>query len=309
MQDKPYRARRLKRILRPDSAVGQLAQALRDARQAKGLTQKQAGEVMGFSSSTVQRAEAGEKPPEKYVVDSYVDRLGLNPAHAEQLWAAASRPAGRQRRTLTAAPAPHLVQSRQDLGNALRRACEESGDKPPSMAEMERRADAAYRQDKERFSFLSRSAANRIYNRRQLPTSVRQLRSYLYACEVPERQFRELVAAYLRVKAKEHEEAVAKKRAAQEDRERWSGWEGHERARTVMRAAGLDPAEPPPRSPDAPWSVRCRRCGQVSRVRLTRVARDRAGCPLCSPKAGLIRDRRPITAPRERPGHFDCATC
>ncbi|MFI8515955.1 multiprotein-bridging factor 1 family protein [Streptomyces sp. NPDC085460] len=305
MQDKPYRARRLKWIRRPDSPVGQLAQALRDARQAKGLTQALAAKEMGFSSSTVQRAEAGEKPPEKYVVDRYVERLGLDAAQAEQLWAAASRPAGRQRRTLTPAPAPHLVESEQDLGNALRRACEESGDKPPSMAEMERRAAVAYQEDKEHFAFLSRSAANRIYNRRQLPSSVRQLRSYLYACEVPARQFRELVAAYLRVKAKEHEEAVAKKRAAKEARERWSGWAGRRQAEDALRAAGLDPVEAPPRSPDTPWSARCRRCGHVSRVRLTRVVRDRAGCPLCS----LDRERRLIGPARKRPGHFDCATC
>ncbi|MFJ5788187.1 helix-turn-helix domain-containing protein [Streptomyces hydrogenans] len=309
MKDKPYRARRLKWIVRPNSAVGQLAQALRDARQDKGLTQARAAKEMGVSSSTVQRAEAGAKPPEKYVVDRYVERLGLDAAHAEQLWAAASRPVGRQRRTLTPAPAPHLVESRQDLGNALRRAREESGDKPPSMAKMEQRAAVAYQEDNKHFAFLSRSAANRIYNRRQLPTSVQQLRSYLYACEVPERQFRELVAAYLRVKAKEHEEAVAKKRVAKEDRERWSGWEGHERARTVMRAAGLDPVEPPPRAPGAPWSARCRRCGQVSRVRLTRVVRDREGCPLCSLKTGLVRDRRLIAAARERPLHLGCATC
>ncbi|MER8237379.1 helix-turn-helix domain-containing protein [Streptomyces sp. NPDC094049] len=308
MEDKPYRARRLKWIRRPDSAVGQLAQALRDARQATGLTQNQAAEKMRVSSSTVQRAEAGEKPPEKYVVKGYVDHLSLTAALAEQLWAAASRPAGRQRRTLTPAPAADLVKSRQDLSDVLRRAREENEDKPPSMAEMERRANAAYRRDKEHFSILSRSAANRIYNRRQLPTSVRQLNSYLHACRVPERQFRELVTAYLKVKATEHEEAVARKRAAKEDRERWSGWEGQQRAEAVMRAAGLEPVEPSPRSPSAPWSVRCCRCGQVSRVRLTRVVRDRAGCPLCGQDGGLVRSRRSTAMAQERPDRFDRST-
>jgi hypothetical protein len=42
---------------------------------------------------------------------------------------------------------------------------------------MEQRAAVAYQEDKEHFAFLSRSAANRIYNRRQLPSSVRQLGS------------------------------------------------------------------------------------------------------------------------------------
>ncbi|MGA5065249.1 DUF317 domain-containing protein [Streptomyces exfoliatus] len=65
------------------------------------------------------------------------------------------------------------------------------------------------------------------------------------------------------------------------------------------------PGSPHPRPPSAPWSVRCRRCGQVSRVRLTRVVRDRAGCPL----SGLDRDRRLIAPTRKRPGHFDCAAC
>ncbi|WP_329625937.1 helix-turn-helix transcriptional regulator (plasmid) [Streptomyces sp. NBC_01255] len=294
---------------RPDSALGQLAQALRAARQAKGLTQEQAGEVMDVSSSTVQRAEAGRRAPEKYVVDSYVRRLGLNSDQAEQMWVEASRPAGRQRRTLTPAPAVHLVQHRHDFSDALRRVREESSDQPPSMAAMEERAEAAFRRNKDRFAPLSRSAANRIYNRRQLPSSIRQLCSYLHACHVPERQFRDWIAAYHRVKAKEHEEAVAKKRAAKEAREQWSGWAGRSRAEAVLRAAGLDPVERPPRSPGAPWSARCSRCGQVSRVRLTRVVQERAGCPLCGQDIGHVRDRRPIAVAQERPGRFDCSAC
>ncbi|MFF9431857.1 multiprotein-bridging factor 1 family protein [Streptomyces sp. NPDC014746] len=304
MEDKPHRARRLKRILRPDSAVGELAQALRDARQAKGMTQSQAAKEMAVTSSTVQRAEAGEKPPQDYVVKGYVDHLGLDPARAEELRAAASRATGRKRRTLTSAPAADMVESRRDLGNVLRRSREENEDKPPSMAEMERRADVAYKEDKEHFAPLSRSTANRIYNRRQLPTSVKQLNSYLYACKVPEHQFRKLVAAYNRVKDQEHDAAVAEKRAAKEDQERWSGWEGRKRAEGVMRAAGLDPVEPPPRSSNAPWSARCRRCGQVSRVRLAHVVRDPTGCPLCGPDGGLVRSRRPAVMAQERPDRF-----
>ncbi|MGW6247904.1 helix-turn-helix domain-containing protein [Streptomyces roseolus] len=309
MKDKPRRARCLKRIARPDSAVGQLAQALRDARQDKGLTQAQAAKEMDVTSSTVQRAEAGRKPPGEYVVKGYVDRLGLDPTLAKELWSAASRAAGRQRRTLTSAPAANMVSSRQDLGNVLSRAREENEDKPPSMAEMERRAYTAHTKDKERFAPLSRSTANRIYNRRQLPTSIEQLNSYLYACRVPEHQVQELVAAYLRVKTEESKEKAARKEAAKEERERWRGWEGQKRAEAAIRTVGLDPIEAPPRSSNAPWSVRCRRCGQVSRVRLTRVVRDRAGCPLCSPKSGLVRGRGLIDAGRERPLHFGCATC
>lgn len=261
MGSKRYKPRRLKEVPLPDSAVGQLAQALRAARQAKGLTQEQAGDAMDISSSTVQRAEAGKVAPEKYVVDRYVTRLGLNSVRAEQLWAEANRPAGRRRRVLTPAPAVHLIKTDDDLGGALQRVWQEHDE--PSAPVMERRAEIAHQQDKATFSFLSRSAAWRLSHRRQLPSSVRQLRSYLYACGVPEGRFQIWIEAHQRVKAKQREEAMAKKKAKKEAGRQWRGWEGRSRAEACMRAAGLDPVEAPPRSATAPWSVRCRRCGGV----------------------------------------------
>ncbi|GGZ29009.1 hypothetical protein GCM10010327_69160 [Streptomyces nitrosporeus] len=257
---------------------------------------------MGLSSSTVQRAEAGTSVPKKYVVDQYIARLGLDFDRAQSLWEAARHPGGRPRRVLTPAPALALVKDVSDFGAALMRLWEECDRVSPE--EMQRRAEIAHQRDKTRFKFLSRSAAYRLSRRRQPPSSVQQLRSYLHACGVPERRFGAWIEVYQRVKAKEREEARAKKKEREEARREWA-WEGRSRAEAVMSAAGLDPTEPPPRSSAAPWSARCRRCGKVSRVRLTSVAQGR-GCQICVQKSPLLISSRPVY-PRDRQSDF--STC
>ncbi|MFE7935712.1 helix-turn-helix domain-containing protein, partial [Streptomyces sp. NPDC057456] len=199
------KVRRLKKVPDPDNAVGQLASALRRSRAALGLTQAQAADALDKSTSTVQRAEAGAVPPKKCVVDEYVAKLGLHPEEAERLYEKATRSPGRQRRPLTQAPDPRMVSTTDELGRALARAWEE--DNRPSLQTMEDRVSAVRDADetRKRFAFLSRSAAYRISHRRQLPSSVEQLRAYLYACQVKERRFHIWIKAYHRVKAKEQE--------------------------------------------------------------------------------------------------------
>ncbi|MEV4976752.1 helix-turn-helix transcriptional regulator [Streptomyces scopuliridis] len=232
---KQRKTRRLAPVPEPTLPLGKLALALRDARAAHGLTQGQAAVVIGVSPSTVQRAESGKTLPEHHVVDSYVDKLGLNPDRAEHLRSMATNPVGRRRRTLTPAPAVRLVNTTEDLGNALRRAWEEAD--RPSMQMMERRAESVWQEAKDDYAFLSGSAANRIVNRRQLPTSVKQLRSYLHACRVQESQLRAWIAAYQRVKAREREEAMAKKQTDKEEQKLWLGWQGRQQVALFTSSA------------------------------------------------------------------------
>ncbi|GAA2500420.1 hypothetical protein GCM10010406_41150 [Streptomyces thermolineatus] len=273
------KVRRLKEA--PDTSVGQLACALRRSRGALGLTQAQAADAIERSTSTIQRAEAGKTVPKRYVVDSYVAKLGLDPQEADRLYSQATRPAGRQRRCLTQAPHPRMVSTVDELGNALTRVWEE--DDRPSMKIMEDRVTVVRvdEQKREKYAFLSRSAAYRIVRRRQLPSDVRQLRSYLYACQVQERRFRIWIEAYHRVKAKEREEAVAKKAAEAEERRKWLGQASRKSAVDIMLKAGFIPVETFPGSFTAPWTARCRNCGLVSRFRLSYV-RQGLGCRMCA---------------------------
>ncbi|CAK7288433.1 helix-turn-helix domain-containing protein [Streptomyces misionensis] len=275
------KVRRLKKVPDADSAVGQLADALRRSRAALGLTQAQAADAIGKSTSTVQRAEAGTVAPKKSVVDGYVARLGLDAEEAKQLYEKATRPPGRQRRSLTQAPHPRMVSTRDELGRALARVWEENN--RPSMQKLEDRVQAAREADETRkpFAFLSRSVAYRISHRQQLPSSVEQLRAYLYACQVKESQFRIWIQAYHRVKAKEKEESEARKTADSQERRMWRGWRGKRRANGIMFNAGLFPVEPFPRSVTAPWTAQCVTCGLVSRFRLSAVKQGR-GCPRCA---------------------------
>jgi transcriptional regulator with XRE-family HTH domain len=274
------KVRRLKEVPDGDSAIGQLACALRRSRGALGLTQAQAADAIEKSTSTVQRAEAGVVAPKKCVVDGYVAKLGLDPEDAERLYEKATRPPGRQRRPLTQAPNPRMVSTPDELGRALARAWEE--DNRPSMQTMEDRVVAARDADdsRKRFPFLSRSAAYRISHRQQLPSSVDQLRSYLYACRVKERRFPIWIRAYHRVKEKEQEEAMAKKTTDGEERRTWRRWESHRSATAIMLGAGLHPTEPFPRSATAPWAAQCMTCGLIGRFRLSTVRQGR-GCPRC----------------------------
>ncbi|MET9388613.1 helix-turn-helix transcriptional regulator [Streptomyces sp. NPDC002928] len=280
METRQRKARRLKTVPYPESPSGMLASALREARWAKGLTQKQAADAISVSVSGIQRAESGNGVPEEHVVNGYVGKLGLDAKRAKRLWDKASRPAG-QRRTLTSAPAVRLLNNSDDFADALRRVWEENG--KPSAQTMQSRVEEVWRKAKNEYVFLSRSTANRITNRRQLPTSEKQLRSYLHARRVGESQIRVWLAAYQRVKTREREEALAKRQAEEEEEKQWMGWKGRSRAEQAMTARGLDPLEAFPGSSAAPWPVRCRQCGVVLRVRLAAVIRGQGRCRICQP--------------------------
>ncbi|WEH44012.1 helix-turn-helix transcriptional regulator [Streptomyces sp. AM 2-1-1] len=261
-----------------DNAVGQLACALRRTRAALGITQGQAADIIGTSASTIQRAEAGLAAPQKSVVDGYVAQLGLNAKGATRLFEQATRPFGRQRRSLTQAPHPGMVSTRDELGRALARVWEEGN--RSSMQDLEDRVQAARRDEARKpFVFLSRSAAYRISHRQQLPSGVEQLRAYLYACRIKERQFPVWIQAYHRVKTKDKEEN--KKTSDTEKHGWWRGYRAQSLADTIMLNAGLHPIEPFPRSATAPWTARCAACDQVGRFRLSAVRAGR-GCRWCT---------------------------
>ncbi|MGW3341353.1 helix-turn-helix domain-containing protein [Streptomyces sp. NPDC001009] len=276
------KVRRLKKVPDPGTAVGQLASALRRSRAAQGLTQSQAADAIEVSTSTIQRAEAGRAAPKKTVVDGYIAKLGLDHDEAKRLYERATRSPGRQRRSLTQAPHPRMVSTSDELGRALARVWEEND--CPSMQTLEDRVhDARKANDRRKpYVFLARSVAYRISHRQQLPSGIDQLRAYLYACQVTERRFSVWVQAYHRVKVKEKEESAAKKSAAGEERKRWRGYVGENRAHRIMQNANLIPGEPFPRSVTAPWTATCHTCGLVGRFRVSALIQGRGGCPACA---------------------------
>ncbi|MFC7924748.1 helix-turn-helix domain-containing protein [Streptomyces cinereoruber] len=264
--------------------MGWLAQELRTARHAAGLTQAQAADLLGVSAPAVQRSEAGRRIANKKVVDGYVEELGLDAELAAARWAAARRNT-KARRALTGAPAPRLVSTEDGLSDALVRLWEKA-DRPRPMA-MQQLVEPLYQADKETYAFLSKSAADRIIRKQQLPSKVTQLCSYLAACGVPEARFPVWIRAYARVQEAKRKEAAAAKRAAADKRREWSGWYGRTRADLILVSVGHEPVERFPRSTTASWTVRCTRCGHVSRTRLDDVLHKEFACQNCG-NAGTL---------------------
>jgi transcriptional regulator with XRE-family HTH domain len=264
-------------ILRPDKAKGALALVLRQGRERRGLTRRQTAWHIGCSLSTIQRAEAGERPPSDSVLRGYIRVCGLPAEEVTYKWRRAQRAArGTSRRTLTPAPHPRNVRNRADFSAALRRVREEA-DSPPYRV-IENRSENRWKADPAHFAYLPRSTAWRIAERHALPSSPEHLRSYLAGCDVPERHFLDWITAWKRVREREERAAATQARRTEQLRRDWGS---HARfdAEAVMREAGLVPRDRYP-GPDHPWAAYCKKCKSLSRFLLTSVLLG-TRCPAC----------------------------
>ncbi|SBU92797.1 Helix-turn-helix domain-containing protein [Streptomyces sp. Ncost-T6T-1] len=267
----------------PGTARAALAVFLRKGRSRKGLTYAELSRrTSAYSAATLQRAAGGRSVPSRQVARAYAMACGLDVDETDRLWLEARR-AERSERPGTgrrSVPKPRMMRDLADLGAGLADAHERGG--APSRREMQRRATAAGTR-------LSSSAAQRIVTRRQIPSSREQLVAFLRACEVPERDHAEWERAWSRVRRHHAAELNVSRtlldRQEAEAADSPSGRVTAEQAARLLSAAGYTPAEPY-RGYNAPWTVRCRYCTAVKRIRLSDHADGRAmQCPQCSTEA------------------------
>lgn len=247
---------------------GRLALELRRGRSRRGLTRVQLAERIGYSVSTIQRAESGDARSAWPVVRDIALACELDTGKIEAFWKEARRV--HSRTGLTEAPHPGLIRTSADLAAALRRVWQENGE--PSAREMERRAEGRAQE----FTPLSRSAACRIRQRKQRPTSIRQMCAYLAACGVSDQALSAWKQAWLR--ARRHEK-LADTRGTVRRGEAHLHLRAREEARSIMSNADLKPLDPYPGA-RRPWTAICLQCRQISRFTLNAVKNGRS-CPVC----------------------------
>ncbi|MFE3129879.1 helix-turn-helix domain-containing protein [Streptomyces hydrogenans] len=267
----PGKGRPLSPVANAANSLGKLADHLRAARCKKELSREQLAHQLGYSLATIQRAEGGKTIPSRETLQGYIRVCLIDHAEAEKLWnKAVIHRHGRTARTYTQAPGPELVRTADELGAALARVWEQNG--RPSTREMERRADNRYTETR---APLPRSTAERISRRKSLPGSVKTLRAYLIACEVPEARFPMWIRAWGRIQARRQRARDRARRAAMREIQKQAP-----EAKSRMRQAGLIPLDKF-RGPVAPWSARHITCGTVSRYRFRSVLEGTAHCPVC----------------------------
>ncbi|MBW5485241.1 helix-turn-helix domain-containing protein [Streptomyces bambusae] len=171
------------------SERGHLASQLREFRSAAELTYEQLSLRSGLSPATLKRAAAGKKTPTETTVVKYIEACGgtgTEIAAGMSYW----RRARVAERGLTrrATPSPALIGTEGDLSQALVNVYQADG--APSLREMQRRAGKEW---------LALSSASRIINRQALPTTPDQMRAFLRACNVPEKQQKPWLDAWNRV--------------------------------------------------------------------------------------------------------------
>jgi len=156
----------------------ELAARLRGLRVAAHLTQQRLGQTPGLSRSAVQRCESGSTAPSPEVLRAYIDACRGTDADRRiaQTLRARGRAVHRGRLPLLRAPHPTAIRTRPDLHAALAAAYENAG--------APRLRDFALRVPKGGAP-ISLATACRIVHRQALPSSVRQLETWLSVCGVP----------------------------------------------------------------------------------------------------------------------------
>ncbi|MFG2314758.1 helix-turn-helix domain-containing protein [Streptomyces tendae] len=256
---------------------------LRKGRSRKGLSYAElAQRTSAYSAATLQRAAGGRSVPGRQVARAYATACGLDVDETDRLWLEARREEhsedhATKRRSV---PKPRMMRDPADLGTGLADIHERAG--APSRREMERRARAAR-------ATLSSSAAQRIVSRRQVPSSPEQLVAFLRACDVPERDHAEWLQAWARVRRHRAAELNASRALLDlreaEAAEDPSGRVTAEQAAQLLSSAGYVPAERY-RGYHVPWTVRCRLCTAVKRIRLSDQADGRTRqCTQCDNEA------------------------
>lgn len=168
----------------------------------------------------------------------------------------------------------------------------------PTRGHMERRARAAGRA-------LSGSTAHRLVTRQQIPHTQVQLQTLLLVCDVPLGQWPVWEQAWIRARRTLADESDRKATRLAELEAAALG-DGSARftsdvAIKRLHRTNFEPMEPY-RAFDAPWTVRCRRCGAVRRLRLSDVVATPPSCPECAPWAARRAPNTCLTEPPSTQG-------
>ncbi|MFE2696968.1 helix-turn-helix domain-containing protein [Streptomyces mirabilis] len=262
----------------PVSPLGALARELRKGRKERGISfDTLAEQAQPYSAATLQRAAAGHNLPKREVVRAFAHACKMDLDKADRLWAEAYRARHPGRDANGQVPSPRLVRDVQDLSAALEGLWQASG--APSYRLVAQRARAAGLK-------LSRTSANRMATRRQVPGSRASLEAFLVGCGLPPRARDVWLEAWVRAQLHtdtEHQGDVRETKqikAVIADGKKGDLLQGT--AVRLLRKAGFDPLERY-RSFEAPWTVECLRCAGTFRVRLSDVVVfQRATCVDCS---------------------------
>ncbi|MFB8443622.1 hypothetical protein ACFC7A_31710 [Streptomyces niveus] len=289
-----------KDITHPEKAVGALAVYLRRIRARSGLTYSDMEVHTAISAATLARAASGVTLPTLRVALTY-NRVCRGSGDIRGLWEKARREERgvTQGATATAPPRLDLVGDRADLSRALVETHRLHG--APSLRTMERRAD----EEAKRYgATLSRSTAHRILTRKTLPSSPQQLRIFLNACRVPGASGGYLmwVSAWLR--AEDDYERKHRRRS----QEFLFGPIHAGSAVVMVREAGFYPEEDY-RGFTRPWTVRCRACRTLCRIRLSDTWEEGARCPGCLRIGHSTSLRDLALKPGEAPERRVCPDC
>lgn len=285
------------RIPDANMPVGRLAQSLRTARANAGLTYAQLARRAGYSRATLQRAASGIRVPPPEVVRAYAVACDINPGLVMGLWHQAQMEKVRRASGAHSSDAPRLNMARDeaDLGAVLAGLHERAG--APSLRVMQRRTELAPGTER-----LSRSTLHRIIRRRLIPQTRERMEAYLVACDLAPHKRPAWMEAWKRVRATTENERDRRRRSEQERAQEvdalMSGPRSEEKARRLMRKAGLAPTEKFP-GPRQPWGARCVKCSKWGRFRFAQVLLGEAGCVVC--RAAHLGSPEPPEAAQHQP--------
>ncbi|MET9118843.1 hypothetical protein ABZX38_32210 [Streptomyces longwoodensis] len=151
---------------------------------------------------------------------------------------------------------------------------------------MERKARAAGMQ-------LSRSTANRIAERKQVPGTVACLTAFLVGCGLPERRHSLWVEAWMRAQQQADSIRLASKREVEDLQalvaDSSDGEVSQGTAMRLLRKADLE-AQEPYRGFNRPWTVACLQCAARFRVKLSDVLMGQVTCADCPKVNDRVRE-------------------
>lgn len=246
----------------PASAVGQLAQYLRNGLLRRGLNYREIADDTKYHPTTLQRAADGRTVASWAVVNVFARKCGLDQDEALRLWQAArSERTGRPVPPRTPPVGVEQIASYADLALYLEWIRERAG--------VTYRQIARSTQENGRFRPLPSSTAQRIGARKSRP-SMAQMQAFLLGCSVPSDQHGPFVRAWQRAEALYWEGQAVDDRARRATQSAEPEQRPEEESPQQMAYdLGYLPMEPY-RSSTKPWSVRCQRCGNTLRIRLMR---------------------------------------
>ncbi|MGW7328132.1 helix-turn-helix domain-containing protein [Streptomyces sp. NPDC054840] len=154
----------------------ELATALRDVRDRRGLTYEQMAQKCSTSAATLKRAAAGVRVPKQKVVEEFANACGEDQLTIRALEHMRVKARIEERGILKTLRAPqvHLISDKPDLAQALLYVYEAAG--APSLREVHDRCDNPHA--------LPVSTIGRIVARTTTPADEKQLLAFLHGCGI-----------------------------------------------------------------------------------------------------------------------------